>query len=100
MDLDRTHRQQAVIDYVIWELKNDGMFSDLGMLNNLLATANQYLITDSTFNLLDFSTSMRALSGKNLTFQTLPISGQVNDMPLNGSEQDINTIDVPYLQQS
>ena len=99
VDVGRTKRQQAVIDYVVWKLKNDGIFSDLGVLNNLLATANQYLITDSTFNLLDFSTSMRALSGKNLTFQTLPISGQVNDMPLNGSEQDINTIDVPYLQQ-
>ena len=42
---------------------------------------------------------MRALSASHLKFQTLPISGQVNEMPLNGSKQDVNLIDVPYIQQ-
>ncbi len=98
-DLGRTKRQQAVIDYVIWKVKHEGAFSDFGVLNSLLDSASQYLITDSTFNLLDFATSMRALSGSHLSFQTLPISGQVNEMPLNGSKQDVNLIDVPYIQQ-
>jgi hypothetical protein len=84
---------------VIYKLKHDGVFGDLGLLNNLLGTASKYLITDSTFNLLDFATNMRALSGRHVTFQTLPISGQVNEMPLNGSPQDVNLINVPYLQQ-
>jgi anionic cell wall polymer biosynthesis LytR-Cps2A-Psr (LCP) family protein len=99
IDIGRTKRQQAVVDYLVWELKHEGAFTDLSLLNNLLATASQYLITDSTFNLLNFATDMRALSGKNLTFQTLPFSGQVNDMQLNDSEQDVNTINVPYIQQ-
>jgi LCP family protein required for cell wall assembly len=99
IDIGRTKRQQAVIDYAVWKLKNEGAFSDLGLLNSLLGTASQYLITDSTFNPLDFVSNMRALSGSHLTFQTLPYSGQVNGMPLNGSAQDVNTIDVPYIQQ-
>jgi anionic cell wall polymer biosynthesis LytR-Cps2A-Psr (LCP) family protein len=99
IDVGRTKRQQAVIDYVVWKLKNDGVFSDLGALGGLLDTASQYLITDSTFNLLDFASSMRALSGSNLTFQTLPFYAQENDLPLNGSDQDVNLIDVPYIQQ-
>jgi anionic cell wall polymer biosynthesis LytR-Cps2A-Psr (LCP) family protein len=99
VDIGRTKRQQAAVDYVIWKLKNEGAFTDLGLLNSLLATASQYIITDSTFNLLGFATDMRALSGKNMTFQTLPISGQENDMPLNGSAQDVNLINVPYIQQ-
>jgi LCP family protein required for cell wall assembly len=99
IDLGRTKRQQAVIDYVVWKLKNEGAFNDFGLLNELLGTASQYLITDSTFDPFDFVTNMRALSGSHLTFQTLPISGQVNDMPLNGSAQDVNLIDVPYIQQ-
>ena len=99
IDLGRTKRQQAVIDYVIWKLKHDGVFGDLGTLNALLGTASKYLITDSTFNLFDFATNMRALTGRHVVFQTLPISGQVNEMPLNGSMQDVNTINVPYLQQ-
>jgi LCP family protein required for cell wall assembly len=99
IDIGRTKRQQAVIDYVVWKLKNEGAFTDLSLLNNLLGTASQYLITDSTFNPFDFVTNMRALSGSHLAFQTLPYSGQVNNMPLNGSNQDVNTIDVPYIQQ-
>ena len=99
IDIGRTKRQQAVIDYVVWKLKNEGAFTDLGLLNNLLGTASQYLITDSTFDPFDFATNMRALTGSHLTFQTLPFSSQVNNMPLNGSKQDVNIIDVPYIQQ-
>ncbi len=98
-DLDRTHRQQAVIDYVIWELKHEGAFGDLGQLTALLSTAANYVITDRTFNLLDFATNMRALTGKNLKFETLPVASYVNDMQLNGSAQDVNIIDVPYIQK-
>ena len=32
-DLDRTHRQQAVLDYVIWKLKAEGVLTDLGQLD-------------------------------------------------------------------
>jgi LCP family protein required for cell wall assembly len=99
IDLGRTKRQQAVIDYVVWKLRTEGAFSDLGLLNKLLGTASQYLITDSTFDPLTFVTNMRALTGSHLTFQTLPIAGQVNNMPLNGSAQDVNIIDVPAIQR-
>jgi LCP family protein required for cell wall assembly len=99
VDLGRTHRQQATIDYVIWKLKHEGILTDITQLDGLLGSANHYLITDRDFDLLDFPTNMRALSGSNLMFQTLPISGQVNGMALNGSLQDVNTIDVPYIQQ-
>ncbi|HEX3513354.1 MAG TPA: LCP family protein [Trebonia sp.] len=98
IDLDRTHRQQAVVDYVIWKLKHDGTLGDLGALNSLLGSASQFLITDSTFNLLDFASNMRALTGTNMTFQTLPIASETS-MELNGSSQDVNIIDVRYIQQ-
>jgi LCP family protein required for cell wall assembly len=98
IDLDRTHRQQAVIDYVAWKLKHDGTLSDLSTLNSLLSAASQYLITDSTFNLLDFATNVRALTGSNMTFSTLPIASETSAV-LNGSSQDVNIIDVPYIKQ-
>src|ERR1700722_18249272 len=98
IDLDRTHRQQAVLDYVVWKLRHDGAFSDLSTLDGLLGTASQYLITDSTFNLLDFATNMRALSGSNMSFVTMPIANEVTGMELNGSAEDANIINVPYAQ--
>jgi LCP family protein required for cell wall assembly len=92
-DLDRTHRQQAVLDYVIWKLEHNGILSDLGQLTSLLGTAKQYLITDATWNLLDFSTDMHALTGKNLQFFTAPIVGYAT---IDG--QAANQIDIPTIQ--
>ena len=92
-DLDRTHRQQAVLDYVIWKLKTEGVLTDVGQLTSLLGTADKYLITDSSWNLLDFSTQMHALSGENLKFYTAPIVGYET---IDG--QDANQIDVPAVQ--
>jgi LCP family protein required for cell wall assembly len=92
-DLDRTHRQQAVLDYVIWKLENNGALSSLSQLTALLNTAKQYLITDATWNLLDFATDMHALTGKNLQFYTAPITGYGKV-----GNQDVNLIDVPTIQ--
>jgi LCP family protein required for cell wall assembly len=94
-DLDRTRRQQAVIDYVIWQLGHEGVLSDVGQLNSLMTTAKQYLITDNSWNLLDFAGNMRALTGKNLRFETLPITGQATIL---GGTEDINTVDVGAIQ--
>src|ERR1700685_1344550 len=46
-DLSRTHRQQAVIDYVIWELKHENAFSDIGTLTALLGDAKQWLLPNA-----------------------------------------------------
>jgi LCP family protein required for cell wall assembly len=97
-DLSRTHRQQAVVDYVIWELRHENAFADLTQIDALVGDASQWVLTNNGFNLLDFATSMQALNGKNLRFSTLPISG-FSDIELNGSMQDVNDIDVPYIKQ-
>jgi LCP family protein required for cell wall assembly len=93
-DLDRTHRQQAVIDYVIWKLEHEGVFTDLGQLSQLLTVAKQYLITDQSWNLLDFLSDMKALTGKNLTFTTLPIVGYQS---IDG--QDANLVNTAYIKK-
>jgi anionic cell wall polymer biosynthesis LytR-Cps2A-Psr (LCP) family protein len=99
VDLGRTKRQQATIDYVIYELKHEGAFADLGKLNALLDTASQYLITDSTFDLLDFATDMRALDGQNLSFQTLPYTPENNVyVPGYPGLQDVNIIDLKAIK--
>src|SRR6201996_1114402 len=54
-DLDRTHRQQAVLDYVIWKLEHGGVLSNVGQLDALLGTAKSYLMTTQGWDLFDFS---------------------------------------------
>jgi hypothetical protein len=78
---------------VIWKLKTEGVLTDVGQLTGLLSTADKYLITDSSWNLLDFSTQMHALSGENLKFYTAPIVGYET---VDG--QDANQIDIPTIQ--
>ncbi len=100
-DIDRTRRQQAVIDYVIWQLKHENAFSSVGKINALLSAANQYLMTDQYLNLLDFATDMQALSGQHLSFQTLPsVPGSSELLPGYGpTPQSVNIISVPYIKR-
>jgi LCP family protein required for cell wall assembly len=93
-DLDRTHRQQAFLDSVMQELRNQGVLSDLTKIDSLLSVAKQYVITDSGWDLLDFASQMRDLTSGNLTFRTLPIVGYET---LDG--QDVNEVDPSYIQQ-
>ena len=88
-DLDRTHRQQAVIDYVIWKLEHEGIFTSIGNLTSLLNVAKKYVITDSDWQILNFATEMKSLTGKNLTFQTAPVI--TTDGHMDG--QTVNLID-------
>jgi LCP family protein required for cell wall assembly len=74
-DLDRTHRQQAFLDSVMHQLRTEGVLADLAKTQALLSVARRYVITDAGWNLLDFATQMRGLTGGNLVFHTLPIQG-------------------------
>ena len=101
VDIGRTARQQAAIDYVIWQLKNEGVLGDVGTVNALLTTARDYLITDNGWDLADFATDMSALTGKNLSFSTLA-SVPANNVPVPGypSAQSVNFIDVRAIQHA
>ncbi len=93
-DLDRTHRQQAFIDSVMYQLRTEGALNDLSKVSALLSVAKRYVITDAGWNLLDFAAQMRGLTSRDLVFHTLPIKGFAT---IGG--QDANAIDVPYIQR-
>jgi LCP family protein required for cell wall assembly len=92
-DLDRTHRQQAVLDYVIWKLRNENILTSVSQLTDLLADAKEYLRTN--LNLLGFGTELQGLTGRNLTFYTAPVI--TTDGHIDG--QDVNLIDPAQIRQ-
>jgi LCP family protein required for cell wall assembly len=96
-DISRTHRQQAVIDYVVWKLEHQGILTSLGQLNSLLDVAKRYIITDSSFNVAQFAGEMSSLTGRNITFSTLPIKGY-QTYYLGGVSEDANVIDIPAIK--
>jgi anionic cell wall polymer biosynthesis LytR-Cps2A-Psr (LCP) family protein len=100
VDIGRTARQQAAIEYIVWNLKTSGALSDLGQITTMLSDAKTYLMYDSGWNLIDFAPDIRALSSNNLSFVTLPeISTNNVYIPGYPGEQSANYIDVPQIQQ-
>jgi anionic cell wall polymer biosynthesis LytR-Cps2A-Psr (LCP) family protein len=100
VDIGRTARQQAVIEYIVWKLKTTGVLSDLGDITTLLSSARSYLMYDSDWDLTEFAVDMRELSSSHLNFTTLPeISTNDVSIPGYSGAQSANYIDVPQIQQ-
>jgi LCP family protein required for cell wall assembly len=94
-DLDRTHRQQAVIDYVVWKLEHQGILTSIGQLTSLINVAKKFVITDSGWQILDFASDMKSLTGKNLTFRTAPVITTDGHM----AGQTVNLIDPAAIKK-
>jgi anionic cell wall polymer biosynthesis LytR-Cps2A-Psr (LCP) family protein len=100
VDIGRTARQQAAIEYILWKLKTGGVLSDLSAIPTLLSNAKSWLMYDSGWNLIEFTQDIRALSPAHLHFTTLPeISTNDVDIPGYSGAQSANYIDVPQIQQ-
>ncbi len=100
VDIGRTARQQAAIEYLLWKLENGGVLSDLGAIPALLSNAKSYLMYDSGWNLIEFAQDIRALSSSNLHFTTLPeISTNNVTIPGYPGAQSADYIDVPQIQE-
>jgi anionic cell wall polymer biosynthesis LytR-Cps2A-Psr (LCP) family protein len=100
VDIGRTARQQAAIEYILWKLKTSDVLSDFGAVTTLLSNAKSWLMYDSGWNLTQFATGMRALSSSALGLTTLPeISTNDVDIPGYPGAQSANYIDVPGIQQ-
>src|ERR1700691_5624871 len=72
VDIGRTHRQQAAIDYIIYDFKHRNILTDPGTIDGLVNASASFIKTDSGFNLLDFAPQMESLTGSNLKLSTLP----------------------------
>ncbi|MDH6142888.1 LCP family protein required for cell wall assembly [Kitasatospora sp. GP30] len=92
-DLDRTKRQQAFLAGATKQLKDQGVFGDLGKLQQLIDVAKKDVVIDDGWNVLDFAQQVPNLTGGNVEFHTL---GAITDQPnLGGDDGDVNIVDVP-----
>lgn len=93
-DVARTYRQQAILDYVLGNLRSNGALSDVGKLTSLVNSAKNFLAVPQGWNLVQFGGEIDALTGKNLTITTLPETAGPN-VPGIG---DVDTVNVPAIQ--
>jgi anionic cell wall polymer biosynthesis LytR-Cps2A-Psr (LCP) family protein len=101
VDIGRTARQQAAIDYIIYDFKHRNVLTDPGLISSMLNNAKSYLQTDQGFNLLTLAPQMQSLTGSHLKMSTLADAAVQNiTIPGYPSLQDANYIDVPNLRQT
>ncbi|GAA1943182.1 LCP family protein [Kitasatospora viridis] len=93
-DLDRTHRQQAFISSVEYKLKNEGLFGDIGKMQSLFDVVKKDVVIDNQLNIIDFAQQATNLTGGNVEFNTLPITG----FATMGGE-DVNTVDPALIKR-
>jgi anionic cell wall polymer biosynthesis LytR-Cps2A-Psr (LCP) family protein len=100
VDIGRTARQQAAIEYLLWKFKHDGVLSDLGQVTSLLSAARGYLMYDQGWDLATFAQGMRALAASHLHFTTLPeLSTNNVSIPGYPGLQSADYVDEPQIQQ-
>jgi anionic cell wall polymer biosynthesis LytR-Cps2A-Psr (LCP) family protein len=95
-DVGRTYRQQAVIDYVLNNLKTGGVLSDVGKLNSLLTSAKEYVQFPRDWNLVQFGGEISGLTPSNIKLTTLPTAG--SETAPNGVGA-VSTVDIPAIQR-
>ncbi|MFG2913943.1 LCP family protein [Kitasatospora sp. NPDC048298] len=93
-DLDRTHRQQAFLSSVEYKLKQQGILNDLGQMQKLFAVVKKDVVIDNEWNILDFVQQAPNLTGGNVEFNTLPISGFKT---VGG--QEVNTVNPDLIRK-
>ncbi len=74
-DLDRERRQQAFIASVTHQLKQAGTFTNLGKMQSVLDAVSKNIVVDSGLNLIQLAQQASSVTGGNISFTTLPITG-------------------------
>ncbi|MFF3067730.1 LCP family protein [Kitasatospora sp. NPDC057904] len=93
-DLDRTHRQQAFISSVEYKLKQQGILNDFGQMQKLFGVVKKDVVIDNEWNILDFAQQAPNLTGGNVEFNTLPITGFKT---VGG--QEVNTVNPDLIKK-
>ena len=86
-DLDRTHRQQALISSVMRELQAAGTFTNIDKLKSLMAVARKDVVLSAGWD-QDLIQRLGGMAGGNVEFRTLPV---VRYDDIDG--QSVNIID-------
>ncbi|MGH3695321.1 MAG: LCP family protein [Pseudonocardiaceae bacterium] len=83
-DLDRIVRQQAYLASLANKILTAGTLANPSRVRQLVNAAQQSLVLDEGFDVLDFAARMQGLTAGNVVFQTVPVLGD-GDSESDGS---------------
>jgi LCP family protein required for cell wall assembly len=88
-DLDRIVRQQAYLASLANKILTAGTLANPSRIRQLINVAQQSLVLDEGFDVLDFATRMQGLTAGNVAFETVPVLGD-GDSDTDGSVLKVN----------
>jgi LCP family protein required for cell wall assembly len=74
-DLDRIVRQQAYLASLANKVLSAGTLANPSRVRQLINAAQQSLVLDEDFDVLDFAARMQGLTAGNVVFETVPVLG-------------------------
>jgi LCP family protein required for cell wall assembly len=83
-DLDRIVRQQAYLASLASKILTAGTLANPSRVHQLINAAQQSLVLDEGFDVLDFAARMQGLTAGNVMFETVPVLGD-GDSESDGS---------------
>lgn len=83
-DLDRIVRQQAYLASLANKVLSAGTLANPNRVRQLINAAQQSVVLDENFDVLDFAARMQGLTAGNIVFQTVPVLGD-GDSESDGS---------------
>jgi LCP family protein required for cell wall assembly len=83
-DLDRIVRQQAYLASLANKILTAGTLANPSRVRQLINAAQQSLVLDEGFDVLDFAARMQGLTAGNVVFETVPVLGD-GDSESDGS---------------
>ncbi|MEU8633374.1 LCP family protein [Amycolatopsis sp. NPDC048633] len=72
-DFDRVRRQQVFLASLARQVLSAGTLADPGKLSDLIEAVKRSVVLDNSWNLLDFVSQMRGVSGGGIRFETIPV---------------------------
>jgi LCP family protein required for cell wall assembly len=77
-DLDRIVRQQAYLASLANKILTAGTLANPARVRQLINAAQQSLVLDDGFDVLDFANQMQGLTAGNVAFETVPVLGDAD----------------------
>ncbi|MCC8243951.1 LCP family protein [Saccharothrix luteola] len=93
-DLDRIVRQQVFMAGLAKQILSAGTLSDPGKLRSLIDALTKSIVLDKDWNVLQFATQMKDLTGGNLKFETIPTGNPELQTPEDGLAVEVNEREV------
>ena len=89
-DLDRVVRQQAFMAGLAHQILSAGTLANPAQLSRLITAVSQYVVVDPGWDLLDFASHQKGLTGGNIAFRTIPTGSPALSTPQDGVAVEVD----------